>query len=393
MGDVVDVIGVVGGECFGAAARSALAQADVVVGALRHLEALAPAAGEHVELRGPLDELLEAVADRVDRGRRVCVLASGDPGFFGITRALGQRLGEGRVVVHPAPSAVSLAFGRLGLSWDDATVVSAHGRELHAAVDVALRGAKVALLTSPENPPQRIGAALREAGSGPRSVVVASRLGDDDERIVQTDLDGLETGTFDPLSVVILTPPAAPAGPRLSWGLPEGSFAHRDGMITKAEVRAVALGKLAIPDTGVLWDVGAGSGSVGIEAARLRPGLRVLSIERSPEDAARIRENARRHGVTIEVVEGTAPGCLPSLPDPDRVFVGGGGLGVLDAALARMRPGGTIVASYALLDRAVGAWQRLGQVVALNVARGVAVGDGVRLSAQNPVYLCWGPGA
>ncbi len=164
-------------------------------------------------------------------------------------------------------------------------------------------------------------------------------------------------------------------------------------MITKAEVRAVVLGKLGLPATGVLWDVGAGSGSVGIEAARLQPGLRVFSIERSPEDSARMRDNARQHGVTIEVVEGTAPGCLSVLPDPDRVFIGGGGLAVLAAAQERLRPGGAIVASYALLDRAVAGWQALGHVVALNVARGVATGDGVRLSAENPVYVCWGPGA
>lgn len=389
--DGVDIVGMVGGECFGPRARAALERAEVVVGARRHLDAVAATAPEQIELRGPLEEVLDVVADRVGAGRRVCVLASGDPGFFGIARALGLRLGEARVTAHPAPSAVSMAFGRVGLSWDDATVLSAHGRDLDTAVGLALDGRKVAVLTSPENPPQRVGSALIAAGSAARSVIVASRLGEDDEQVVRTDLAGLQAGTFDPLSVVILTPPPARQGPGLSWGLPEAAFAHRDGMITKAEVRAVALGKLALPSAGVLWDVGAGSGSIGIEAARLRPGLRVLAVERAPADAARIRENARAHGVCVDVVEDTAPACLARLPDPDRVFIGGGGLSVLETAMARLRPGGAIVASYALMDRAVEAWRKLGQVVALNLARGVAVGDGVRLSAENPVYVCWGP--
>jgi precorrin-6Y C5,15-methyltransferase (decarboxylating) len=178
----------------------------------------------------------------------------------------------------------------------------------------------------------------------------------------------------------------------LAWGGPEHEFAHRDGMITKSEVRAVALGKLQLPRTGVLWDVGAGSGSVAIEAARLCPGLRVVAVERDNESADRIEANARVHSVVVDVVRGTAPGALARLPDPDRIFIGGGGLDALDAALHRLRPGGVVVASYALLDRAVVGWQRLGNIVEVTISRGAPVRDSsVRLTAQNPVFLCWGP--
>ena len=162
-------------------------------------------------------------------------------------------------------------------------------------------------------------------------------------------------------------------------------------MITKAEIRAVALGKLALPAAGVLWDVGAGSGSVAVECACLAPGLRVFAVERNPGDAARLRENAR--GTGIVVVEAEAPAALAGLPDPDRVFVGGGGLDVLESVVDRLRPGGLVVATYAALDRAAAAASRLGHVVQVAVSRGVPLGGSgaLRLAAENPVFVCWGP--
>jgi precorrin-6Y C5,15-methyltransferase (decarboxylating) len=163
-------------------------------------------------------------------------------------------------------------------------------------------------------------------------------------------------------------------------------------MITKSEVRAVVLARLALPTAGVLWDVGAGSGSVGIEAAHLAPGLRVICVERAPEDAAAIRRNAERHRARVEVVEGEAPAALAVLPAPDRVFVGGGGLAAVDAGLARLRPGGRVVATYASVERAVAAADRLGNMVQLSISRGTRLPDtSMRLAALDPVFLCWGP--
>jgi precorrin-6Y C5,15-methyltransferase (decarboxylating) len=163
-------------------------------------------------------------------------------------------------------------------------------------------------------------------------------------------------------------------------------------MITKAEVRAVALGKLALPAAGVLWDVGAGSGSVGIECALVAPGLEVHAIERSTDDADRIQSNAIHHGVDIAVHVGAAPAIFDGIPAPDRVFIGGGGLDVLDAALGRLRAGGVVVATYAALDRAAAAAARLGSLVQVGVARGERLPDGgLRLAAENPVFVVWGP--
>jgi precorrin-6Y C5,15-methyltransferase (decarboxylating) len=295
--------------------------------------------------------------------------------------------------VHPAPSAAALAFARAGLAWDDAVVVSAHGRPVEPALDAVVHHSKVAVLTSPEHPPESLGRGLVAAGCGRRVVVVAARLGEPDEEVWTGDLAGLAGGRFDARSVVLcLAPePRGDAGPGWAWGLPDHTYQHRDGLITKAEVRAVALGKLRLPAAGVLWDVGAGSGSVAAECARLSPGLRVFAIERRPDDAHRLLANLA--GTGAAVVEGNAPDVLAGLPDPDRVFVGGGGLAVLDAVMSRVRPGGTVVATYAALDRAAAAATRLGHLVQVAVSRGVAIGAdrAVRLAADNPVFVCWGP--
>ncbi len=407
----ITVVGLVG-ESFGPGARAALNTATVFVGSKRQLAVVAGLgrAGfgrpeperdgpdrpepEQIELRGPLSSLLATIAGRADAGQRVCVLASGDPGFFGIVGALSEHFGRQRLEVHPAPSSVSLAFARIGLPWDDATVVSAHGRPLPDALE-RMVGSKVAVLTSPDNPPEAVGAALLEAGHVARDVFVLTHLGEAEEAVVRTNVEGLAAGHFDPLSVVVLIGHDRPAHTApLSWGLPESAFSHRNGMITKAEVRAVVLGKLALPVTGVLWDVGAGSGSIAVECARLRPALHVIAVEQSADDAARITANAQRHGVAVDVVCGTAPLSLADLPEPDRVFVGGGGVDVLDAALTRLRPDGVVVASYALVDRAGEAQKRLGNLVQISVARGVPTGHlGTRLAAENPVFVCWGPGS
>ena len=354
---------VVGMGCDGAPlsdrAMAAVTGADLVVGAPRHLAAPAGRGQRTVELGADVAGALEVVA--AEEGR-VCVLATGDPGFFGIVRALAARFGSSRLEVHPAVSSVATAFARVGLAWDDAVVVSAHGRPLEDAVAVAARASKAAVLVSPENPPEAVGKALLAAAAPGRRAHVCSQLGTAAEKVVETDLDGLAAGTWDPRSVVILLSPsvdAVAAAPVLAFGLPEERFEHRGGMVTKAEVRAVVLARLALPSPGVLWDVGAGSASVAVEAARLAPGLSVYAVE----------------------------------ADPDRVFVGGGGPEVLDAVLARLRPGGRVVATFAALDRAAAAEARLGRLVQIGVARGERLPDGgLRLAARNPVFVVWGPG-
>ena len=392
----VAVVGVVGGEVFGRSARDVVDTADVLVGSPRHLARFdrRDDSQQRIELVGALAPLIDRIADHRAAGRRVCVLSSGDPGFFGITRLLAERFGTRGVRVLPAPSSVSLAWAAAGLTWDDADVISAHGRPLADAVAGAIRSPKAAVLTAPSNPPEALGKELLAGGCGPRHVVVASRIGEADERIAHTDLDGLAAGHFDPMSVVLLiAPDGRHATPSLSWGQPEEDFTHRAGMITKSEVRAVVLAKLGLPRTGVLWDVGAGSGSVGIEAATIAPGLRVYAVERCPADAENIRANAIVASVSanLEIVVSTAPEALCELPQPDRVFVGGGGLDVVDACWQYMRPGGVLVATFVVLDRAVAAMELLGSMVQIHIDRAVQIGGvGMRLEPTNPTFVCWG---
>jgi precorrin-6Y C5,15-methyltransferase (decarboxylating) len=422
----VALIGLHGGATYGPAAAEALRSADAVIGAPRHLETLPPdLGGLRVPLTGPLASVLDDASSRADQGQRVVVLTSGDPGFFGLVRLARERLGPDRLVVHPAPSSISLAFARLGEGWDDARIVSAHGRPLSAAVTAVLAPGpgrdKVAVLVSPEQPAEVLAAALVAAGAGDRRAAVCSQLGTADELVVDTDLATVAARTWDPLSVLVLrrpdtggnrssrpgatgtsasgasaslrweAPGEATRGGERRWGAPEADFVHRAGMITKAEVRAIALGKLGLPDHGVVWDLGAGSGAVSAEIAALVPTLSVFAVEQHEQDVARIEENVAGLGVTV--VHGVAPAALVGLPDPDRVFIGGGGPAVLDAALARLRPGGTVVATYAAIDRAVAAARRLGELVQISVSRGRTFGsDGaLRLQAENPVFICWGP--
>ena len=388
----VAVVGLHGGEAYGAQARTALAGAAVLVGAPRHLASVVNDRAERRVITGGLAPLLDDIARAADCGRDVCVLASGDPGFFGIVRALSHRLGSARLIIHPAPSSVALAAARLGVPWDDMTVISAHGRSLDDAVTEIIRSNRAAVLTAPATPPQAIGRALLDAGATFEHVAVCSNLGSDSEHIVHTDLAGLAEGTFDGLSVVVLRRPPTSHSATLRWGRDCSLFDHRAGMITKPEVRIVVLARLDLVRSGVLWDVGAGSGSMAIEAAALAPGLQVFAIEQHDADADRIRANAAAFDVELRVITGSAPAVLDHLPDPDRVFVGGGGIDVLDAVLNRLRPGGIVVATYAAMDRALQAHARLGHLTQISVSNASTLpgAGGVRLVADNPVFLVWG---
>ncbi|GAA5136679.1 precorrin-6y C5,15-methyltransferase (decarboxylating) subunit CbiE [Pseudonocardia adelaidensis] len=374
-------------------ADAALACADVVLGAARHLDAVpVPAAASRVVL-GPVEAGLEVLV-----GRRAVVLASGDPGFFGIVRLLRERGHEPAVL--PARSSVQLLFARLGRSWDDVAVVSAHGRALGPAVNVCRARPAVAVLTAPGAGPAEIGAALE---GWPRTLVVAEDLGGPDERL--TTLTAAEAATRDwhPLTVVLcLRDPDAvpgrgwhaggePVPPGDGWALPDDAFEHRAGMVTKAEVRALVLARLAPRPGALVWDVGAGSGSVAVECARLRAAA--LAAERLADDGARIAANAAAHGVDVRVVAGDAPAVHAGLPRPDAVFVGGGGPEVVAAATGAER----VVVALAALDRIAPTRAALHTAglavdgVQLAASRFADLPDGsVRLAATNPITILWG---
>jgi precorrin-6Y C5,15-methyltransferase (decarboxylating) len=443
---MITVVGL-DGSALGPQAEARLCSATLVVGGRRHLAVAPPQARTVVlgELAPALDTLAAHDGDAV-------VLASGDPGFFGIVRALRER--GLKFTVLPAVSSVALAFARAGLPWDDAVVVSAHGRDPRPAVNVCRACPKVAVLTGPGCGPAEIGAAL---DGWDRRLIVAEHLGSDAERLTECSPAGAAARTWaDPNVVLVLGPPRAPgkvmnatfitkdaderhihhepqgAGARghagagaaagagwpagageaagggvlagagwlagghgapAGWALAEEEFDSRDAVMTKAEVRALALARLG-PGPGMLvWDVGAGSGSVGVECARF--GAAVIAVERDAVRCERIRANASRHGTDVRIVPGEAPAALQDLPDPDVVFVGGGGTTVIEAATAR-RPA-RIVVALAAVERAGPAREAL---AAAGYATGGALvqaarlaplpGDVHRLAATNPVFLVWG---
>ncbi|MFI5870832.1 precorrin-6y C5,15-methyltransferase (decarboxylating) subunit CbiE [Streptomyces sp. NPDC051445] len=401
------MITVVGTGTGTAPGGDALAGAELVVGGRRHLEAAGlPTSVERIVL-GPLAPALDAMAGYVEKDRRVVVLASGDPGFFGIVRALAERFGTELLDVRPGVSSVATAFARLGLTWDDAVVVSAHGRDPRTAVNVCRAHPKVAVLTGPGAGPAELGAALARSAPG-RVLVVARALGDPAgervERVSPDEAAGRDWGTA--VSVVlcldearVLGPVRTLAGPGIrpaGWALDEGAFAHRDSMITKFEVRALALARLGPRPGDLVWDVGSGSGSVAVECARL--GAAVSAVEKAADGVERIRANAEAHGVDVHVVHGGAPGALAGLDDPDAVFVGGGGRelpGIVAECARRARR--SVVVAMAALDRVPAVRAALGDAgfdcggVLLHSSRLAPLpGEVTRLASTNPVFLLWG---
>lgn len=398
------------GSPLGERALAALDAATLVVGGARHLAAApVPDSARRIRL-GALGSAVEALRAH---GDGAVVLASGDPGLFGVVRRLrAEGLAVARVI--PAVSSVAAAFAAACLDWDDAAVVSAHGtagelRTLRRAVSACLAHPKVAVLTGPGAGARELAAALLAAGlaAGDRVVHVAENLGSPElERVRALDLAAAaDAEVADPHVVLCVAPDLERdgagwlAGPRTQSPasrrpLPDGAFEYRDGQITKQETRALIVARLAPGLGDVIWDLGAGSGSVGIECARL--GAAVFAVERDAESCARLRRNTAAHTRTgLYICEGDAAEFAETLPAPDAVFLGGGGIEVLRAVLYRRPP--RIVASYAALERAA-------EVLPLLAGHGYAaegmlhqasrlspLPDGThRLAALNPVFLVWG---
>ncbi len=354
-------------------------------------------------------ELIPLLQQALDRQLRVVLLASGDPLWFGIGRLLLQHLPAGQIRFHPAPSSLQLAFARIGRPWQDAGWISLHGRDPEPlAARLQQRPAALAVLTDPN----RGGAGsvrriLRASGlEAAYGFWFCERLGHPEERVLRVEPGDPLPADPDPLHLVLLVaePPSLAADGELPlFGIEDGLWLQhpdRPGLMTKREVRIQLLADLELPPTGVLWDIGAGVGSVGLEALRLRPGLKLWALEKRVGAAALITANAGRMGVSpAGVVEGTAPEALCRLPDPDRVLLGGGGaerVSVLEAVLQRLRPGGGVVIPLATVEALADLRPRLEsrglavRVGQLQAWRGAPLGEGTRLAPLNPVLVLAG---
>jgi precorrin-6Y C5,15-methyltransferase (decarboxylating) len=342
-----------GASGLGDAAKRLIGEAEIVFGGRRHL-ALAEGliAGEARAWPSPFDTAMREVVAL--SGKKVCVLASGDPSMHGVGATLARHVPVEEMIVIPAPSAFSLAASRLGWALQDIETVSLHGHAIDLIRPLLQPKRRVLALTSDGDGPKAVAALLAGLGFGRSKLTVLEALGGPDERIRMATADGFDLKDVNALNVLALEfelDREARVLP-LTAGRAEELFEH-DGQITKREVRAVTLSALAPRRGELLWDIGAGSGSVSIEWMLADPAMRAIAIEGNTERAARIKRNAAAFGVpSLTVVEGSAPSALASLPAPDAIFIGGGGTdaGVMDAAIAALPSGGRLVANAVTLE-------------------------------------------
>jgi precorrin-6Y C5,15-methyltransferase (decarboxylating) len=399
----VTVIGIGDDGCAGLTSRAvnAVAGAQVLVGGERHLAFFPQFKGERIAVQDGLGKALERVKELAGENN-VCVLASGDPLFFGIGALVVNKIGAEHVDVIPQPSSMQLAFAKVGLKWDDAALLSVHGRARDGLLTKLKRHAKVALFTDGENSPQWIASQLCDHGETGWRAWVCENLGGADERVRAFDLETLRNSSdIAPLNVLILqrTDEKWRAPAAISF-LHEDAFAKRmpkKGLITKREARLLSLAFLNVRSNSIVWDVGAGSGSVAIEAALLAYDGMAYAVEVDPEGVEICRENVRAHAVdNVRVIAGRAPDALAELPDPDCVFVGGS-KGAIDEiiglALERLKPGGRLVVNAITLDNVGEIYSSLRarglepEALMLNVSRAEKLAHYMRWEAQNPIHI------
>lgn len=398
-------IGLEGAAGLSPLVQEIVAQATLLVGSDRHLSYFPQHPARRIVL-GDLSTVLEQVCQLVPENPCIVVLVSGDPLFFGLGRLLLTKFDPAQLTFHPHISAVQLAFSRIKVPWQDAQVVSAHGRSLEALVQALQQGAdKIAVLTDTTNTPGAIAQLLLDLDLPTHyQFWVCENLGGPEERVQALAPATLVTYRFDPLNLVVLlrTSSAKPLSletlPLL--GLPDHAFlgfADRPGLMTKREVRVLALAELALQPGQVIWDLGAGTGAVAIEIARLVPQSNIYAVEKTAIGTTLIQQNCRRFKVkNVTSIHGSAPEVLPDLPDPQRVFIGGSGGSlsqILEACQTRLVSGGIIVLALATLEHLSNSLNWFSShdwhchISQVQIARSVAVGTLTRLAPLNPITL------
>ena len=362
------------------AARALLDNAEVLIGGTRHLDMVPDDGRERLTWPSPLGAIVEEIARR--RGQRVCVLATGDPMHYGIGVTLAKAVPMDEMVIIPAPSAFSLACARLGWTLSEVEPLTLHGRPLALLHPAIQPGARLLLLSNDAATPDQVAELLRARGYGPSRMVVLEHMGGAKERRLDATAEAWQPGRvadFNTIAVDCLAGPDAALLPRTP-GLPDEAFRH-DGQMTKREVRAVTLSALQPVPGQLLWDLGAGSGSIAIEWMRSHPCCRAIAVERYAGRIALIAGNAAALGTPgLEIVEGEAPGALDGLEAPDAAFIGGGlrADGNFETCWDRLKPGGRLVANAVTVEgeQALARWRAElgGELTRIAVARTGAVG-------------------
>ena len=385
-------IGEDGVEGLSPVARGLISSAEIVFGGRRHLSLAAPL------IRGaarPWPSPFGRAAGEVlhHRGRPICVLATGDPFHYGVGTVLAQHIDASEMTVVPAPSAFSLAAARLGWPLPQATLLSLHGRNLDLVRPHLQPSARILALTSDDKGPAALAQLLTQSGFGASRLTILEALGGPRERVRSTKAAEFDLVAIDALNTVAIEVKAVTDARVLARtpGLADDLFEH-DGQITKREIRALTLSSLAPCRGELLWDVGAGAGSVAIEWMLADPTMRAIAIELHPDRAARIRRNAAAFGVPgLEIIEEEAPAALVGLTAPDAIFIGGGAsdAGVLDTAVEALRTGGRLVVNAVTTETEAMLIARHaargGELIRIAIARAGAVGGKTGWRAAMPV--------
>lgn len=372
-------VGEDGADGLSSAARALVAQAKLIVGGARHLTLIGEVGAEKLAWPSPLTDALPALLAR--SGEPVVVLASGDPFYFGVGELLSRHIKKEEIFCLPAPSAFALAAARLKWSQQDCACVSLHGRAFERIIPYLQPRARIIALSWDETTPEKLASYLVANGMGASQLEVLERMGGPSERIRSTsarDFKLADIAALNTVAVEIIADASARILPRAS-GLPDDWF-ENDGQLTKREIRAITLSALAPRRGELLWDIGAGAGSVSIEWMLSDPANRAIAIEKYPDRAARIARNALTLGAPdLAIVTGDAPQCLDGLTQPDAIFIGGGANEqTLAAAWTALPSHGRIVVNAVTLETqallAQHYAQKGGELIEINIARARAVG-------------------
>ncbi len=386
------------------ATRQLILSAEVLAGSERTLALVPEATGKHLPVSGDLEDVVEKIEAAGDA--KIVLLVIGDPLFYGLARFLCDKLGHDRCEIIPHVSSMQIAFARVKESWDEAFLTNLANHSLPSVIERIRTAEKVGLFTTEQNGPAAVAQAMLDHRVDYFTVYVCENLGAKNERVTRGTVAEIADDTFESLNVMVLVRDTdVPDRPRdlqarSLFGNPDDAFVQstpKHGLLTPAEVRTIALAQMALHPRSVVWDVGAGCGSVSVEAAMLAPGGQVFAIEQDAVDETFIRENAERFGVTnVQPVLGRAPEVWADLPDPDAIFIEGSGREVVrlaDLAFERLQPGGRLVANLV----SIGALEELRialakkttevQVWMVNVARGTDQLERLQFDALNPTFL------
>lgn len=383
--------------------RDIIEAAQVVMGSAQTLRALSDTRAKRQETTGDLQQLLELLDKH--RQQRTVILTTGDPLFYGVARYLCEKLGKARFVVVPHVSTMQMAFARVKESWDEAFLANMATLDIRRLVDKVRVAEKVGLFTSEQHSPASIARILLEHRLDYFTAFVCENLGSPDERVTQGSLVDITSLEFSPLNIMILVrnegapDEAKESGTRL-FGNPDETFLQtqpKRGLLTPMEVRAIALALLNLHSRSTVWDIGAGSGSVSIEAARIAAQGAVYAIEMSPEDHQLIQENASRCGAgNVHAILGKAPEAFEGLPRPDAIFVGGTGRTVsqiVEQAYNQLESGGSLVINVGSLENLAAVPHILRkhqpdvEIRMINVAHATDQLDSIRFESNNPTFL------